>query len=129
MEMKIYRTKTFTRLARKVALNDRFICQAINEMNQGLIDADLGSGLFKKRIAMPGSGKSGGWRTLLGFQSGSRAFLLYVFTKSNQENIQVYELKALKRLVKYYFSLRPEDIRIALEREELHEVKCDENQG
>lgn len=127
--MRIYRTKTFTRLARKVALKDTFICQAINEMNQGLIDADLGSGLFKKRVAMPGSGKSGSWRTLLGFKSGSRAFLLYVFTKSNQENIQSYELKALKKLAKFYLSLRPEDIRIALEKEELYEVKYDENQG
>ncbi len=127
--MRIYRTKTFTRLARKVALKDEFICRAINEMNQGLVDADLGSGLFKKRVAMPGSGKSGSWRTLLGFQSGNRAFLLYVFSKSNQENIQAYELKALKNLAKFYHSLRPEDIRIALEREELYEVKCDENQG
>lgn len=78
---------------------------------------------------MPGSGKSGSWRTLLGFKSGSRAFFLYVFTKSNQENIQAYELKALKKLAKFYLSLRPEDIRIALEREELYEVKYDESQG
>ncbi len=98
-------------------------------MNQGLIDADLGSGLLKKRVAMPGSGKSGSWRTLLGFQSGSRAFLLYVFTKSNQDNIQAYELKALKKLAKFYLSLHSKDIRIALEREELYEVKCDEKQG
>lgn len=126
--MRIYRTKTFTRLARKAALKDKAICQAINEMNQGLIDANLGSGLFKKRIAMPGSGKSGSWRTLLGFQSGSRAFLLYVFPKSDQENIQTYELKALKKLAKFYLSLRPEDIRIALERGELYEVECDEDQ-
>jgi len=47
--MRIYRTKTFTRLARKAALKDTSICQAINEMNQGLIDANLGSGLFKKK--------------------------------------------------------------------------------
>jgi hypothetical protein len=127
--VKIYRTKVFTRLARKVDLKDTLICQAIDEMNQGLIDADLGSGLFKKRVAMPGSGKSGSWRTLLGFQSGSRAFLLYVFTKSNQENIQPYELKALKKLAKFYLTLRPEGIRIALEKRELYEVKCDENQG
>lgn len=96
-------------------------------MNRGLTDANLGSGLFKKRVAIPGSGKSGSWRTLLGFRSGSRAFLLYVFPKKNKENIQPYELKALKKLAKFYLSLRPEDIRIALERGELYEVECDEN--
>jgi len=77
---------------------------------------------------MPGSGKSGSWRTLLGFRSGSRAFFLYVFPKSNQENIHSYELKALKKLAKFYLSLRPEDIRSALEKGELYEVECDENQ-
>ncbi|HMB30482.1 MAG TPA: type II toxin-antitoxin system RelE/ParE family toxin [Desulfohalobiaceae bacterium] len=126
--MKIYRTKPFTRLARKADLKDEFICQAVNEMNQGLIDVSLGSGLFKKRIAMPGRGKSGSWRTLLGFQSGRRAFFLYVFPKSNQENIQAYELKGLKRLAKFYISLQPTDIQTALEKNELYEVKCDENQ-
>lgn len=126
--MKIYRTKSFTRLARRVDLKDVYICQAVNEMNQGLIDANLGSGLFKKRIAMPGKGKSGSWRTLLGFQSGNKAVLLYVFPKSNQENVQAYELRALKRLAKYYLSLQPKDIRTALEINELYEVKCDENQ-
>ncbi len=54
---------------------------------------------------------------------------MYVFPKSNQDNIQAYELKALKRLAKFYLSLQPKDIRTALEKNELYEVKCNENQG
>jgi len=53
---------------------------------------------------------------------------LYIFPKNNQENVQAYELRALKRLAKFYLSLQPEDIRTALEKNELYEVKCDENQ-
>ena len=74
--MNVYRSKAFTRLARREGLTDVHICQAVVEMNTGLIDANLGAGLFKKRIAMPGQGKRGSWRALLGFQAGKKAFFL-----------------------------------------------------
>ena len=61
--MDIYLSKPFTWLARRDGLTDVHICQAIGEMNKGLIDADLGAGLFKKRVATPGQGKRGGWRS------------------------------------------------------------------
>ena len=57
--MNVYRSKAFTRLARREGLTDLYICQAVAEMNTGLSDANLGAGLFKKRIAMPGQGKRG----------------------------------------------------------------------
>ena len=77
-------------------------------MNAGLIDANLGADLFKKRIAMPGQGKRGSWR------ANSRA------------NIEDDEMKALKRLTRYYFTLKPSDIKTALQCGELKEVKCNE---
>ncbi|WZF17207.1 type II toxin-antitoxin system RelE/ParE family toxin [Nostoc sp. UHCC 0302] len=63
--MKIYKNRTFDRWARKYGLNNLSLCNAVNEMAAGLYDADLGGGLFKKRIAKPGKGKSGGFRTLI----------------------------------------------------------------
>ena len=63
--MKIYKNRTFDRWARKEGLNNLSLCNAVNEMAAGLYDADLGGGLFKKRIAKPGKGKSGGFRTLV----------------------------------------------------------------
>ncbi len=93
--MNIFLSKVFTRLARRDGLTDIHICQAINEMNEGLIDADLGAGLFKKRIAMPGQGKREGWRSFLAFQVGNKAFFLYLFPKIRRENIDAVELKAL----------------------------------
>ena len=48
--MKIHKTKWFVRWARKQSLNDASLCDAMREMCQGLYEADLGSGLIKKRI-------------------------------------------------------------------------------
>jgi len=60
----IIKTKKFDRWARKTALTDASRI-AVEEMVEGLIDADLGGGVFKKRVALPGRGKSGSVRTLL----------------------------------------------------------------
>ncbi len=124
--MDIYLSKPFTRLVRRDGLTDVHICQAIGEMNEGLIDADLGAGLFKKRIAIPGQGKRGGWRSLLGFQAGNKAFFLYLFSKSRRDNINAAEMKVLKRLTKYYLTLKPAEIKAALQCGELREVHCNE---
>ena len=124
--MNIYLSKAFTRLARREGLTEVHIFQAIAEMNTGLIDANLGACLFKKRIAMPSRGKRGSWRALLGFQAGKKAFFLYLFPKNSRENIEDDEMKALKRLTRYYLSLKPSEIKTALKCGELIEVKCNE---
>lgn len=124
--MNIYVSKPFTRLATRQGLTDDRICRSVNEMNEGLTGPNLGSGLFKKRIAMPGQGKRGGWRVLLGFQKGKNAFFLYLFAKSSRENITDHEIRALKQLTKYYLEMNPDEIRAALDCGELREVTCDE---
>mgnify|MGYP001571609115 FL=1 len=126
--MNVYLSKAFTRLARREGLTDVPICQAVAEMNTGLIDANLGAGLFKKRIAMPGQGKRGSWRALLGFQAGKKAFFLYLFPKNSRDNIEDDEMKALKRLTRYYLTLKPSEIKTALQCGELNEVNCNEKE-
>jgi len=113
-------------MARRGGLIDIHICQAVTEMNAGLIDATLGAGLFKKRIAMPGQGKRGSWRALRGFQAGKKAFFLYLFPKNSRDNIEDDEMKALKRLARYYLTLKPSEIKTALQCGELEEVSCNE---
>jgi hypothetical protein len=49
---------------RKTDLTAVALCEAVREMTQGLIDADLGGGLVKKRVGMAGRGKRSGARTL-----------------------------------------------------------------
>ena len=115
-------------MARREGLTNVHICQTMAEMNTGLIDANLGAGLFKKRIAMPGQGKRGSWRVLLGFQAGKIAFFLYLFPKNSLGNIEDDEMKALKRLARYYLTLKPSEIKTALHCGELNEVNCNEKE-
>ena len=75
--MAVYRVRSFSRWARKQRLCDIVLCEAVREMRQGVYEADLGGGLLKKRIARPGQGKSGGFRTIVATTNGGRWFFLY----------------------------------------------------
>ena len=72
---RVFKTKTFSRWARKI-LSDSALCQAAREIEQGLFEADLGGGLCKKRIALPGQGKSGSSRTLVAKKHKDAVFFL-----------------------------------------------------
>ena len=54
--MKVYVTKTFRRFQRKEGIKDVALWQAVEAADKGLVDADLGGGLIKQRIARPGQG-------------------------------------------------------------------------
>jgi hypothetical protein len=110
----IIKTKKFDRWARKAALTDALLCQAIGEMVKGLIDADLGGGVFKKRIALPGKGKSGSVRTLLATNRHDRWFFVFGFEKNDRTNISTKELEALQLLADDLLSLKEEQIRRAI---------------
>lgn len=56
----------------------------MHRVEAGLIDADLGSGLIKQRIARQGRGKSGGYRSILIVRSGERAIFVFAFAKSDK---------------------------------------------
>lgn len=81
--MAIYKTRWFDRWARKQNLSNRNLCTAVQEMMAGLHDADLGGGLFKKRVARRGQGKSGGYRTLVATNKGSRWILCSAFPRTS----------------------------------------------
>lgn len=96
--MRIFRTKPFTRFARKARLSDSSLIAAINAAERGLIDADLGGGVIKQRIAREGGGKSGGFRTIILFRAGARAFFVHGFAKNERDNINENELVAFRLL-------------------------------
>jgi hypothetical protein len=97
---RVFKTRHFSRWVRKTELTDKMLCLAVAEMVQGLIDADLGAGVVKKRIALPGRGKSGGARTLLATNKGNRWFFLFGFEKNERANVADDELAALQELAK-----------------------------
>jgi hypothetical protein len=62
---RVFKTRHFSRWMRKTDLTDVALCAAVVEMAAGLVDADLGGGIVKKRVALPSRGKSGSVRTLI----------------------------------------------------------------
>jgi hypothetical protein len=123
--MSIYKTRWFDRWARKEGLATISLCTAVHEMAGGLFDADLGSGLFKKRIARSGQGKSGGYRTLVATNRSNRWVFVYGFPKNQRANIDRGEAEALKKLATHLLSLTAQAVIRATETGELIEVHCD----
>ena len=124
--MKILKRKDFAWWQAGEKLPDAVLCKAVHEMETGLVDADLGGFLYKKRVARPGAGKSGGYRTLLSARIGSRYVFLHGFPKSDKANIAQDERKALQFAGKVFLELTAEDLVKALEIGVLLEVCCDE---
>ena len=96
--VRIFKTKPFARFARRTGLDDEVLLRAIGAAERGLIDADLGGGVIKQRVAREGGGKSGGFRTIILFRLGERAVFVHGFAKSDLGNIQADELTAFRLL-------------------------------
>jgi hypothetical protein len=121
--MRVLNTKAFARWTRREGVSDTALWMAVEEMRAGLVDANLGAGLVKKRIARPGRGKSGGWRTLLATNLSDRWVFLYGFAKNERDNVDSDELRALKLLAQSYLGMGEATIDRLVEAAELIEVK------
>lgn len=122
-----FKTRHFARWMRKTALTDEALCVAVREMAAGLIDADLGGGVIKKRVALPGRGKRGSTRTLLATNRHDRWFFLFGFEKNDRANIGERELEALQALAHDLLKLDPRQLDAQVGNLALHEI-CDEDQ-
>jgi len=111
---------------RKTGLSDAALCKAAAEMQQGLIDADLGAGVMKKRVPMPGRGKSGGARTLVATNKGDLWFFVFGFEKSERANISPQELDALQAIAADLLQLTAKDLDAQVETDALQEI-CHES--
>lgn len=123
--MAIYKTRWFDRWARKQELTTSSLCAAVREMTAGLYEADLGGALLKKRIARPGQGKSGGFRTLVATNKGNRWVFVFGFAKNERSNIDKDEEEVLKKLAVHLLSLTAQALDKAQRAGELMEVDCD----
>lgn len=124
--MKVFKRKDFARWQTGEKLPEAALCEAAREMEAGLVDADLGGFLYKKRVARPGSGKSGGYRTLVSARMGSRYVFLHGFRKSDKANITQEEKKALQFAGKLFLTLPADGLHKAVEAGVLLEVCCDD---
>ena len=124
---RILKRKDFAKWQAGEKLPDAALCKAVKEMEGGLIDADLGGLLYKKRVARPGRGKSGGFRTLLSARIGSRYVFLHGFAKNDKANITGDERKALQFAGKVFLDLSGEALIKALQSGVLMEVHCEQD--
>ena len=122
--IRIFKIKGFMRFQRKERIADAALIEAIRLAESGLVDADLGGGLIKQRIARLGQGKRGGYRTLIAFRQKNRAFFVFGFAKNERSNIGTEELEELKTLAAIYFSLSENQIAELIETDEVVELSC-----
>ena len=122
--MQVFKTKWFAKWAAGQRLSDEALILAVAEIGHGLVDAELGGHVIKKRVALPGQGKRGA-RTLVAFRRDDKAFFIYGFAKNERTNIGVKELKALKLLAREVLSYTHAALTKAIGAGELIEVEND----
>jgi hypothetical protein len=98
--LRVFRTKWFTRFARRERISDASLGEAVRRAQRGLIDADLGGGVIKQRVARPGQGRSGGYRALIAYRPKARAVFVFGFAKSARDNIDEDEIATLRDIAK-----------------------------
>lgn len=119
----VYKNKFFARFAKKARITDTELWKAAQLANEGMLDADLGGGVIKQRIARAGSGKSGGSRSIILFRKNDRAVYVYGFEKKDIANILANELEAFRELAQVILGYTPAEIAKRVEDGALFEVK------
>ena len=123
--MRVFKTRVMQRFADGERIADVALMEAIDRAARGLIDADLGGGLIKQRIARPGAGKRGGFRVLIGYRDGGRAVFLYGFAKNELENIGKIKQAELREIGAAWLNATSDIIAHALETGQITEVDHD----
>jgi hypothetical protein len=126
--VRIFKSRWFQRFARKEGIEDTALSEAIARAEKGQIDADLGGEVIKQRIARPGQGKSKGYRVVVFFRGGVRAFFVYGFSKNQRANIDDDEEKQFKEAAKHVLALTDRNLADLLNKGDFVEVKNDEQE-
>jgi hypothetical protein len=103
--LKIFKNAWFGRFARKEKISAKVLWDAVERAEKGQVDADIGGGVIKQRIARLGAGKSKGYRSIILFRKGEKSFFVYGFSKSELGNIREDEEEQFKKMAKHVLSL------------------------
>ncbi len=123
--MRIFKNAWFGKFARREKISDTALREAVARAETGLIDADLGGGLIKQRVARPGAGRSGGYRALIFFRVERRAVFAFGFAKNDRANLNVEEEAAFKKAAKLVLAFSEAQMDAELETGRLTEVNGD----
>ena len=114
--MSLYKTRPFSRLARKAGVTDDALKDAVEEMRKGIIHADLGGSVYKQRVALLGRGKRAGSRVIVVANLLDRWIFVHCYLKGNKADISPDEAYAFKEFARIYLDLSREKILTAVER-------------
>lgn len=107
---------------RKENMSTKALWEAVERAESGLIDADLGGGVIKQRIARTGGGKSTGFRSILLLRKGHRVFFVYAFAKSVRDNLRDDEQDQFKEMARWVLSLSDTLLEQLIEKGQFEEV-------
>lgn len=125
--MRVFKVKGFARFQRRERTTDSALARVVRNAEDGLVDADLGGGLVKQRVARPGQGKSGGFRTVIAYRRADRAIFLLGFAKNERDNVDDEELDELKALARGFLRLNEDQIEALIAADELMEIRYEED--
>jgi hypothetical protein len=118
-----FKVRCFERFAQRHGISDAELLTAATDVMAGNVDADLGGGVYKQRLARRGQGKSSGFRALLAHRTGEHVFFVFGFAKSERDNITPKELRVLRAQAKALGVLSTEQLAGALQHGALVEVR------
>ena len=124
--MRVFKNGWFQKFARKEKISDAMLCEAVARAERGQIDADLGAGLIKQRVARPGAGKSGGSRTPDFFRAQTRAVFAFGFAKSDMANLDAGDEAYMKKAAKLVLGFSDAQMKAEVDAGRMLEVKCDD---
>jgi hypothetical protein len=124
--MRIFKAKGVKRFASRERITDANLKAAIERASLGLIDADLGGGLIKQRVARAGQGRSGGFRMIVAYRDAHRAVFLYGFAKNERDNISNDELETLRAIGANWLAASLKVVKQALCDGDLQEITHDD---
>lgn len=123
MSVRVFKVRGFVRFQRRERIDDHALSRAVSLAESGLVDADLAAGLIKQRVARPGEGKRGGYRTIVAYRRGQRAVFLFGFGKSERSNIRDDELAELQAQSRVLLRLTDDEVEIAIKQQVMMEVR------
>ena len=124
--MRLYKNGWFEKFARKEKIGDRALIEAVGRVERGLIDADLGGGLIKQRVARPGGGRSGGYRVMVFYRAGDRAVFVYGFAKNDRANLDPDEVATFQAAAKVVLALTEAQVAAEVRAGRWTEIHCDD---
>jgi hypothetical protein len=126
LAVRVFKSRWFHRFARKEGIEDSVLYEAVVRAERGQLDAELGGEVIKQRIARPGQGKSKGYRTIIFFRRGVRAFFVYGFAKNQRANIDNDEQQRFKEAAKIVLALTEAQLTVRLQRGDFVEARANE---